>query len=126
VLGHYRRGHFGSKGQDFMNRSAFAQIKVLAIIILLLGLTMLVYWWMYGLQGLPLAGIPVLSELVNAALVLVSGIGLLRLRKWNTPFSLFTAGMWAYGVLGSIQLVLEHGLDFASPFGAFVMQSYSP
>lgn len=28
------------------------------------------------------------------------------------------AGLWAYGLLGGINLVIEHGLDFTSPFGA--------
>jgi hypothetical protein len=94
------------------------QIKVVAFIVLLLGIAMLVYWGMFVLQGMPIAGIPVLSELVNAGFAFVSGIGLLRLRKWSIPTTLFTAGMWAYGVLGGINLVLENGLDFSSPFGA--------
>jgi len=51
-------------------------------------------------------------------MALLSGIGLLRNRKWSIATSLFTAGMWAYGVLGGVQLVLENGLDFSSPFGA--------
>ncbi len=40
------------------------------------------------------------------------------MRRWSISTSLFTAGMWAYAVLGGIQLVLEEGLDFTSPFGA--------
>jgi len=101
-----------------MNNNSPNQIKIVAIITLALGFLMLMYWGMYILQGLPIAGIPVLSELVNASLAILSGVGLLRLRKWSIPTSLFTAGMWAYGVLGGINLVLEHGLDFTSPFGA--------
>ena len=94
------------------------QIKVVAIIVLLLGVAMLLYWGMFILQGMPTTGIPILSELVNAILALISGIGLLRLRRWSIPTSLYTAGMWAYGTLGGITLVLENGLDFSSPFGA--------
>jgi hypothetical protein len=101
-----------------MDRKMTGQIKVVAFIVLLLGIAMLVYWGMFVLQGMPIAGIPVLSELVNAGLAFVSGIGLLRLRKWSIPTTLFTAGMWAYGVLGGINLVLKNGLDFSSPFGA--------
>ena len=100
-----------------MDRTLF-QIKAIAVVILLLGLAMLVYWGMFVIQGMPISGIPVLSELVNAVLALTSGIGLLRRDKWSVPVSLLTAGMWFYGVLGGIQLVLEKGLDFSSPFGA--------
>ena len=93
-------------------------LRVVSVVIILLGLAMLVYWGMYAIQGMPTAGIPILSELINAGLAFVSGIGLLCRRKWGIPTTLFTAGMWAYGVLGGIQLVIEHGLDFSSPFGA--------
>ena len=102
-----------------MDKKIPINLRVVSFVVILLGLAMLIYWGMFVLQDMPIAGIPVLSELVNAALALVSGIGLLRLRKWSIPISLFTAGMWAYGVLGGIQLVLENGLDFTSPFGAF-------
>ena len=101
-----------------MDRTLF-QIKAIAVVILLLGIAMLVYWGMFMIQGMPISGIPVLSELVNAVLALTSGIGLLCRDKWSVPVSLLTAGMWFYGVLGGIQLVLEKGLDFSSPFGAF-------
>ena len=94
------------------------QIKVIAIIVLLMGVAMLFYWGMFLLKGMSTVGIPVLSEFVNAGLAFISGIGLLRRRKWSIPTSLFNAGMWAYGVLGGINLVLEKGLDFSSPFGA--------
>ena len=93
-------------------------LRMSSFIVLLLGVAMLLYWGMFYLQGMSMTGIPVLSELVNAVLALISGIGMLRLRKWSIPTSLFTAGMWAYGVLGGITLVLEKGLDFSSPFGA--------
>ena len=73
-----------------MDRTLF-QIKAIAVVILLLGLAMMVYWGMYIFQRMPAAGIPILSEMVNAVLALVSGIGLLRLRKWSVPFSLLTA-----------------------------------
>lgn len=101
-----------------MNNKIPISLRITSIIVLVLGIAMLVYWGMFIIQGKPIAGIPVFSELVNAALALISGIGLLRLREWSIPTSLFTAGMWAYGVLGGISLVLENGLDFSSPFGA--------
>ena len=93
-------------------------LRITSFIVPLLGIAMLLYWGMFFFQGIPLAGIPVLSELVNAVLAIISGIGLLSLRKWSIPTSIFTAGMWAYGVLGGISLVLEKSLDFSSPFGA--------
>lgn len=104
--------------QSRSDHRAHTQIKVVALIVLLLGIAMLAYWGMFVVQGMPIAGIPVLSELVNAALALISGIGLVRLRRWSIPTSLFTAEMGGYGLLGGINRVLEHGLDFSSPFGA--------
>jgi hypothetical protein len=94
------------------------KIRVIAIIVLIMGAAMLVYWGIFILQGISMDGIPVLSEFANSGLAFISGVGLLCLRKWSIPTSLFTAGMWAYGVLGGINLVLEKGLDFSSPFGA--------
>jgi len=96
-----------------------SQIKVLAVIVFLLGCVMLLYWGMYLVQGMPVAGIPVLSEVINAVLALVSGFGLWWRKTWSIATSLFTAGIWAYGVLGGINMVLENGLDFMSLFGAF-------
>jgi hypothetical protein len=101
-----------------MNNRIPLSLRIVSVIVLILGIAMLVYWGMYVIQGMPVEGIPILSELVNAAVALVSGIGLLRLRKWSIPTTLYTAGMWAYGVIGGISMVLEHGLDFSSPFGA--------
>jgi hypothetical protein len=103
-----------------MSGKASGRIKTLAVVVLVLGIAMLAYWGMFVVQGMAVAGIPILSELVNAALALTCGVGLLRKQKWSVPASLFLAGMWAYGVLGGIQLVLENGLDFGSPFGAII------
>jgi hypothetical protein len=101
-----------------MERNLPVRLKVVAVVTLVFGVAMLVYWGLFVAQEMSLAGIPVLSELVNAALALVGGVGLLRRRRWSVPVSLFVAGMWAYGLLGGINLVIEHGLDFTSPFGA--------
>ena len=40
------------------------------------------------------------------------------MKSWSVATSLVLAGMWAYRVIGGIQLVFDHGLDFTSPFGA--------
>jgi hypothetical protein len=64
-----------------MQRQVPVSLRVIAVIVLVLGLAMLVYWGMYVIQGLPLTGIPILSELINAGLALISGVGLLRLRS---------------------------------------------
>jgi hypothetical protein len=101
-----------------MNDKDNRQIKIVSIVVLLLGSAMLLYWGMFVLQGMSISGIPVLSELVNAGLALISGVGLWRLKRWSIATSIFTSGMWSYGVLGGISLVLENGLDFSSPFGA--------
>jgi hypothetical protein len=91
---------------------------VINILVMLFGLAMFVYWGMYLVQGLPTVGVPVLSEIVTAILAMCSAYGLFRLRSWSVASSLVLAGMWAYGVIGGIQLVFDHGLDFSSPFGA--------
>jgi hypothetical protein len=56
--------------------------------------------------------------MVAACLAIITAIGLIRLKSWSLPCSLALAGLWAYGVIAGIQLVLENGLDFTSPFGA--------
>lgn len=101
-----------------MENKSYRQLKITAYIVLILGAAMLVYWGMYYSRGMPLAGIPILSELVNAGLAIISGYGILRPCPWAYRFSIFTAGMWAYGALGGINLVIQNGLDFTSPFGA--------
>lgn len=67
---------------------------------------------------MPLEGIPVLSELLTAALALVTAVGLLGRRRWRLPLALVLAGMWSHGVIAGIAMVLQHDLDFSSPFGA--------
>ena len=93
-------------------------IRVIALVVLLLGLTMVVYWTMFLVQRMPVGDIPLFSESVTALLALVTGLGLWYRKYWAVPCSLALAGMWAYGVIGGIGLVLQHGLDFTSPFGA--------
>ncbi len=94
-------------------------LKRIALIVLLLGLAMVIYWTMYLMQRMPVGDIPVLSESITALLALVTGFGLWFRKYWAVPCSLVLAGMWGYGVIGGIALVLQHGLDFTSPFGAF-------
>jgi hypothetical protein len=70
------------------------------------------------LQGRPIEGIPILSEMVAACLAIITAVGLMRMKSWSLPCGLALAGLWAYGVIAGIQLVMENGLDFTSPFGA--------
>jgi hypothetical protein len=93
-------------------------LAVIAGVVFLLGGAMVVYWTLWLVQGTPLEGIPVLSELLTAALALVTAVGLLGRRRWSLPLALVLAGMWSYGVIAGIAVVLQHGLDFSSPFGA--------
>lgn len=76
------------------------------------------YWIKYLLDGLPLKGIPLVPELINATLALVTAYGIARRRAWSLPAGLVLAGMWIYGVSGGINLVLMEGLEFKSPIGA--------
>ena len=93
-------------------------LKVIAVVVLLLGLAMVVYWVMFLVQKMPIGDIPVLSESVAALLALITGFGLLYRKYWAVPCCLVLAGMWGYGVIGGIGLVLKQSLDFTSPFGA--------
>jgi hypothetical protein len=101
-------------------------LRVIAGVVLLLGSAMIVYWTMYLVQRMPVGDIPVFSELVTAVLAFVAGISLWRRKPLAVPFSLALAGMWGYGVIGGIVLVLQHGLDFTSPFGALTDASLFP
>jgi len=93
-------------------------LKVIAVVVLLLGLAMVVYWVMFLVQKMPIGDIPILSESVAAILALITGLGLLYRKYWAVPCCLVLAGMWGYGVVGGIGLVLKQSLDFTSPFGA--------
>jgi hypothetical protein len=95
-------------------------LRIVGMVVFILGLVMVVYWAMFLAQGMPVGDIPVLSEAVTAVLALVAGVGLLLRKAWAVPCTLVLAGMWAYGVIGGIALVLRHGLAFDSPFGARV------
>ena len=55
--------------------------------------------------------------MVAACLAIVTAIGLIRMKSWSLPCSLALAGLWGYGVIAGIQMVLESGFDFTSPFG---------
>ena len=94
------------------------QFRIITGVVFLLGAAMLVYWTLWLVRGMPVDGIPVLSELLTAALALATAVGLLRRRRWSLPLALVLAGMWSYGIIGGIVLALQHGLDFSSPFGA--------
>ena len=89
-------------------------------IVIILGLTMAAYWILYIIRQMPVGDIPILSESITALLALTTGYGLLRRRRWAVPCCLVLSGMWAYGVIGGIALVLQHGLSFDSPFGAII------
>jgi hypothetical protein len=73
---------------------------------------------MFLVKKIPLGDIPVLSESIAALPALTTGWGLLYRKRWSVPCCLVLAGMWAYGVIGGIALVMEPGLSFDSPFGS--------
>ena len=93
-------------------------ITVISIIIFVFGLLMVGYWTLYICQGLPLKGIPIGSELVAAVLAIITAIGLFRMRPWSLATALILCGLWVYGVVAGINMVIENGLDFKSPVGA--------
>jgi hypothetical protein len=93
-------------------------ILIVSVVIFIFGLMMLAYWLAYIVRGMPLEGIPLASELGNAVLALITAYGLFRMKRWSYPAGFVLAGMWIYGVLGGINLVLMKGLDFSSPVGA--------
>ena len=104
-------------------------VKTLSVIgglVLVLGLTMVIYWSLYIIRQMPIKDVPILSELITALLALVTGFGLICRKRWAVPFCLVLSGMWAYGVIGGIALVLQHGLSFESPFGAIIDAALFP
>jgi hypothetical protein len=94
------------------------QLTLITILVFIFGIAMFVYWGLFILQGLPIDGIPILSEMVAACLAIITAIGLMRMKSWSLPCGLALAGLWSYGVIAGIQMVMENGLDFTSPFGA--------
>ena len=93
-------------------------VTIVGWLVFILGLSMVVYWILYVVRKMPIGDIPILSESITALLALVTGFGLIQRRSWAVPFTLVLCGMWAYGVIGGIALVIQHGLSFDSPFGA--------
>lgn len=93
-------------------------VNVIGWLVLILGFAMVIYWVLYIVHQMPVGDIPILSESVTALLALTTGFGLLRRKSWAVPGTLVLCGMWAYGVIGGIALVIQHGLSFDSPFGA--------
>jgi len=94
------------------------QLTFITALVLIFGVAMFVYWGLFILQGMPIEGIPILSEMVAACLAMITAVGLMRMKSWSLPCGLALAGLWAYGVIAGIQMVMENGLDFTSPFGA--------
>jgi len=93
-------------------------ITIISVIIFIFGLLMIGYWTSYILQRLPLIGIPLGSELIAAVLAITTAIGLFRMKPWSLATGLILCGLWIYGVVGGINLVIENGLNFESPVGA--------
>ena len=93
-------------------------ITIVGWLVFVLGLTMVVYWLLYIVRKMPMGDIPILSESITALLALITGFGLIQRKSWSVPYTLVLCGMWAYGVIGGIALVIQHGLSFESPFGA--------
>ena len=76
------------------------------------------YWSLYIARGMPLEGVPILSEFINAGLALLTGYGIFTLRSWALMTGFVLSGMWIYGVVGGLNMVIDKGLDFSSPIGA--------
>jgi hypothetical protein len=93
-------------------------VTIIGLLVLILGLAMVLYWALYIFRQMPIGDIPILSESITALLSLATGYGLLRRKHWAVPCCLILSGMWAYGVIGGIALVMKHGLSFDSPFGS--------
>ena len=93
-------------------------IRILAVIVLIFGLMMVGYWTAFIMQGMPLEGIPIASEITTALTALVAATGLYRMKRWGYVMSLVVAGMWIYAVVSGFQFVATEGLDFSSPIGA--------
>jgi hypothetical protein len=93
-------------------------LRAIATVIILLGIAMGAYWGLFLARKMEVGDIPILSECVNAVLALLAGIGILARKPWALPCGLVLSGMWAYGVIAGIGVVLRRGLDFSSPFGA--------
>lgn len=106
-----------------MEKSKFASLKILSVVIFVLGLMMFGYWIKYIIDGLPLKDIPILSEGIAAILALITGPGLYFRKKWSLPAGLVLCGFWLYGCLGGVNLVLYdlivyNELKYISPIGA--------
>lgn len=107
-----------------MNITKPKSIIVFSIIIFLLGLMMFGYWTKYLIDRMPLKSIPIVSEGIAAALALVTGIGLFKMRKWAFVTGILVSGFWMYGCIGGINLVLydlivEKRLKYQSPIGVW-------
>ena len=93
-------------------------VTMIGWLVLILGLSMVMYWVLYIIRQMPMGDIPILSESITALLALTTGYGILRRKPWALPSCLILSGMWAYGVIGGIALVFQRGLSFDSPFGS--------
>jgi len=93
-------------------------LSIIGWFVLILGLSMVVYWVLFIVRKMPIRDIPILSESITALLAIITGFGLIKRKSWSVPLGLVLCGMWAYGVIGGITLVIQHGLSFDSPFGS--------
>jgi hypothetical protein len=94
------------------------QVLFISVVVFVFGLMMIAYWIAYVAQRMPLEGIPIASELLNAVVALITAYGLFRMKRWSYPAGFVLAGMWIYGVVGGIWMVVTEGLNFTSPIGA--------
>jgi len=99
-------------------------IVVVAIVVFILGLMMAGYWTKYILDGMPLKNIPIIPEGMAAVLALVTAFGLFRMKPWSLLTGLVLCGLWLYGCVGGINLVMYDllaagRLEFESPVGAW-------
>jgi hypothetical protein len=85
---------------------------------------MFTYWTKYILDGMPLKNVPLIPEGMAAVLALVTACGLFRMKPWSLMTGLVLCGLWLYGCVGGINLVMYDllaagRLEYESPVGAW-------
>jgi len=99
-------------------------ILVISSIMIVLGLMTLGYWTLYLTKGLPLDDIPLAAEGINAVLAIITGIGLLKRKKWAFATGILVSGFWLYGTIGGLNIFLydimvHQKLNYQSPIGGW-------
>jgi len=105
-----------------MNKSKSKSLIMFSVIIFVLGVTMFAYWSKCIMDGMTLKAIPIASEGIAAILAIITGIGLYRKKSWSLFTGLTLSGLWIYGCVGGINmvvydLIVSNKLNYESPIG---------